>query len=154
SAMLHEAKSRPAFLNGEYRAHGWWQFFPYCVLVKTPLTLFVLLLLAAAWNIHYWRSAGSERTRRFEAMRRSLYGASPLLSRFVVHWLFSISSHLNIGNRLILRTYPPMLIFAGGAWMWVAERRKAATGNQHLSARERADASRTTAWFRSRRHPI
>ena len=45
------AQYRTAFLNGEYSFTGWPQFFPYCLLVKTPLTLFVLMGLAIAWNV-------------------------------------------------------------------------------------------------------
>ena len=34
---------------------GWWYFFPYTVLVKTPLPLFLLLILAGAGAIVGWR---------------------------------------------------------------------------------------------------
>ena len=42
------AQTRHAFLNGRYSLTGWWHFFPYTVLVKTPLPTFLLMILAAA----------------------------------------------------------------------------------------------------------
>jgi hypothetical protein len=124
------------------------------VLVKTPLTLFALLALAMAWNIHNWRLSGSERAQRTAAMSRSLYRSAPLLTLFVVYWLFAISSHLNIGHRHILPTYPPMLVFAGCAWMWVTERRNAQAETRRSGASDKRGASSVTTWLRSRRHPI
>jgi hypothetical protein len=37
---------------------------------------------------------------------------------FAIYWAFAIKSHINIGHRHILPTYPAMLILAGGAWSW------------------------------------
>ncbi|MBI1372772.1 MAG: hypothetical protein GC159_08430 [Phycisphaera sp.] len=40
--------ARTSYLNGEWRTTGWWYFFPYCFAVKTPVGVFLLILLAAA----------------------------------------------------------------------------------------------------------
>jgi 4-amino-4-deoxy-L-arabinose transferase-like glycosyltransferase len=101
----HYATTRPAFLNGRHSWRGWWWFFPYCLLVKTPPALFAILLLAGATG--RWRT----------------YETAPLWILFGVYWAFALTSHLNIGHRHILPTYPPMFVLAGAAGQWLADRR-------------------------------
>ena len=49
------SSERGAFLNGAYSLRGWRQFFPYTFLVKTPLSLFGVIALAAAATMARWR---------------------------------------------------------------------------------------------------
>jgi hypothetical protein len=104
---LHTADERAAFLNGEFRQRGWISFFPFCLLYKTPLEFFVVLALGVAALIFYRRPTS-----------RALYHLSPLLVLFVVYWAFSLTSHLNIGHRHLLPTYPAMMILSGAAVWW------------------------------------
>jgi hypothetical protein len=116
------AQQRPAFLNGEVRATGWPQFFPYCLLVKTPLTLFVLMALATAAIVRAWLGASDDLwPQRRARIVAGLYPAAPLLCLLVVYWGFAISSHLNIGHRHLLPTYPAMIILAGGSALWLLQ---------------------------------
>jgi len=105
---LGQAKSRRGFLNGETRDTGWWYFFPYTLLVKTPLPLFVLLAIALAGLIRKGRE--------------TWYSTIPLWVLLAVYWGFTLTSHLNIGQRHILPTYPAMFIVAGAAALWFRER--------------------------------
>lgn len=107
--VLQFAKERGAFLNGEYSVRGWPSFFPYAFLVKTTLP-FLLLLLAGGWALA--RRGGKDFLARLRPW-------TPLLALFVVYWATSITSHLNIGHRHILPTYPVLFIAAGafGAWL-------------------------------------
>lgn len=110
--VLQFAKQRGAFLNGEYSIYGWPTFFPYTFLVKTTLP-FLLLLGVGAWaTLRGWVRDGAR------AAWPRLRPWTPLLALFVVYWLTSITSHLNIGHRHILPTYPVLFIAAGmfGAW--------------------------------------
>jgi hypothetical protein len=146
------AQQRCAFLNGRYSLVGWPQFFPYCLLVKTSLTLFVLMSFSAAWVISSWFRAGQNWRARADAMLGSLYRTAPLWTLFVVYWAFAIPSHLNIGHRHILPTYPVMLIFAGGSWLWLASK-----SNTSISERDgphEGVARRSTRWLITRRWPI
>ncbi|HEX4130069.1 MAG TPA: glycosyltransferase family 39 protein [Pirellulales bacterium] len=122
-AFVHKnAQARSAFLNGEYSVNGWPQFFPYCLLVKTPLTLFVLIGLAFAAVATSWRLQNQPPEKRDSWAWRAaagLYHAAPLWTLFIVYWAAAVSSHLNIGHRHILPTYPPMFILAGAAAMWL-----------------------------------
>ncbi len=103
------AQVRNAFFNGEYGMSGWATFFPYCFLVKTPLTFFALLGMAIAT---LFRAARSDR-------RDILYRTAPLIVLFLVYWGMAITSKLNIGHRHILVTYMPLFILAGGSTRWL-----------------------------------
>jgi len=94
------AQKRGAFLNGHYALFGWRTFFPYTVLVKTPLSFFALLglaLAAARWN------------------RRAFSSVWPLWVLLAVYGGALISSKINIGHRHFLTVYPPLFILAGCA---------------------------------------
>lgn len=117
------ARQRGAFLNGEYSIYGWASFFPFTFLAKT--TVPVLLLIAtglAAW-IQRLVAAGAAWRER---VRAQLWPLAPLLVLFVVYWLVSIGSHLNIGHRHILPTYPVVFILLGAFGSWLNRRRPAA----------------------------
>jgi hypothetical protein len=108
------ARARNAFFNGAFSTDGWLGFFPYCLAVKTPLAFFGLLALAGIATAARWRSgqvAGSWTVQ----LRSSLYRAAPLWILLLVYWAFALSSHLNIGQRHLLPTYPAMFILAGAA---------------------------------------
>lgn len=103
------------FLDGRYSVNGWWFFFPYCWLVKTPLAMFALLSLsvAAAWR--YIHDASHTRRR----IRRASYRLTPLLVFLAVYWTAAVASSLNLGERHLLPTYPALFILAGGAGCWL-----------------------------------
>jgi hypothetical protein len=115
-------ESRQSFFNGKFGLHGWLGFFPYCLAVKTPLEVFAILLLAAAggWYFHgkAIQFANGQSVETFPT--EGLYSLCPLLVLLCVYWIASLSSHLNIGQRHLLPTYPPMFILAGAAAIWFA----------------------------------
>jgi hypothetical protein len=113
-------ETRRAFLNGEFRVHGWIGFFPYCLAVKTPPEVFLILMLAAAgaWFRH-GKVRGYDKFSTAPEFVRGMYSLSPLLVLLSVYWIASLCSHLNIGQRHLLPTYPPMFILAGAAAVWL-----------------------------------
>ena len=113
--VLKHAEARGAFLDGDYSIFGWVSFFPKAFLYKTPLSL--LAGLAASAVLLGVRLRQASRSQ-FAA---HLYRVTPLLVLFGVYWLFSLTSHLNIGHRHILPTYPVLYIFCG-ALGWAAVR--------------------------------
>jgi hypothetical protein len=107
--VVQFAKQRGAFLNGDYSVTGWPQFFPYAFLVKTTLPFLLLLAVGIFAGVRAgWKNISAQ-----------LRSWTPLLALFGVYWLTSITSHLNIGHRHILPTYPVLFIAAGafGAWL-------------------------------------
>ncbi len=120
------SETRVAFLNGEFSLEGFRSFFPYALLVKTPLPTLILLILAAL-------AAGISWSRRSDATRldpkairrraaRGLYRTAPLLIFLAVYWAIAIRSNLNIGHRHILPTYPVMFILCGAGVYWLRNR--------------------------------
>jgi 4-amino-4-deoxy-L-arabinose transferase-like glycosyltransferase len=116
---LHTAEERSAFLNGEFRQRGWIGFFPYCLVTKTPLELFVVLALAVAALVYYRGRVGTNEENSDDQSCGTFYHLAPLLVLFGVYWVFALTSHLNIGHRHLLPTYPPMMIVAGAAAWWL-----------------------------------
>src|SRR5438094_241796 len=114
--MRKYAATRAAFLNGRHSWVGWPSFFPYSLVVKTPLWLLGLVLAGAAGAI-LCRPGGA--AREPARVRRNLYRTAPLWVLLGVYWASAIASHLNIGHRHLLPTYPAMLVLAGGLAVWL-----------------------------------
>ncbi len=105
--VLAGEAARPSFFAGEHSLHGWWQFFPTLVLLKTPLAFLASLVAAAAVALATLRRATPE-ARRVWAVR-----AAPLVVSAAVVWGIALRSHLNIGDRHILAIYPVLFVAAG-----------------------------------------
>jgi len=92
----HSRLGHPAYLLGEYSVLGWWYYFPVAILVKTPVGLLILALAGL------WLAARRWREPRFY-----------LLLAFTAGILVpAITSHVNIGLRLILPIYIAFCIAA------------------------------------------
>lgn len=122
--VLRHAEARAAFLDGDYGIFGWVEFFPKAFLYKTPPAL--LAGVAASLGLIF----GRFRSSRGWPPGAPLYRVTPLVVLFVVYWFFSVTSHLNIGHRHILPTYPVLYIFTGAlGWALVrAWKHKRSTG--------------------------
>jgi hypothetical protein len=108
------SQMRGAFLNGEYSISGWPSFFIWTFALKTTLPF----IAASAWSI--WLAV-RERTKLRCTLGGRLEGflpLTPLLSLFAVYWIFSIQSHLNIGERHLLPVYPVLFILTGALGKW------------------------------------
>jgi len=99
--VVQTSQARGAFLNGEYSLTGWPSFFPWAFGLKTTLPF----LLAAA--------AATVLLVRRKAATPPVLALTPLLALFVIYWAVSITSHLNIGVRHLLPTYPVLFILTG-----------------------------------------
>ncbi len=113
--VLQHAQARGAFLDGDYSIFGWVEFFPKTFLYKTPLSLLTALVASAALMMLRFREIARAQ------IARHFYRVTPLLALFAIYWLFSLTSHLNIGHRHILPIYPVLYIFCG-ALGWAVTR--------------------------------
>jgi hypothetical protein len=91
---------RPAFLLGQYSNTGFWSYFFYAFLLKTPLPALVLILTALVLSL-----------RRFAERR---WPVIFLLGPAGLYFLVATVSHLNIGLRHLLPIYPFLYVLAGG----------------------------------------
>jgi hypothetical protein len=98
---------RQSFFCGDYSIDGWWSYFPFTFLVKTPLPtlagLFLLPLLAVRWMQK--SSVGSG--------KRGWYPLTPLFILLAVYWVASVTTTLNIGHRHMLPIYPVIFVLLG-----------------------------------------
>lgn len=88
------AYGRESFLLGQNSMHGWLLYFPVAFLVKTPLSILILLFAALLWQIYRLSHL------KFHVSRFTFY-LFPLL-----YALASLGSSLNIGYRHLLPVLP------------------------------------------------
>jgi hypothetical protein len=119
--VLQFARERAAFLNGQYSNTGWVSFFPFAFLVKTTLPFLIVCAVGAILAVT--RSGRAWRGGSLSAWRARLWPLTPLAALFVVYWATSLASHLNLGHRHLLPTYPVLFIAAGWFGRWLDLRR-------------------------------
>jgi 4-amino-4-deoxy-L-arabinose transferase-like glycosyltransferase len=136
---LHKSQERSAFFNGERGRDGWITFFPYAFAVKTPLPSLFIVIMALFLAIAKTRQQAS--AAAWHEVGCFAYKTAPLWVLFTVYWLFAITSHLNIGHRHLLPTYPPLFVLLG--WLGARPGSPRAEGevNLHRRALERASTA-------------
>jgi tetratricopeptide (TPR) repeat protein len=101
---------RNAFAIGRYSIDGWWWYFPLCFAIKNTLPSLVLSL----WGV----GLASRRVVHSIVGRVPLaptaYASLAPLGMLVVLWPTFLTSHLNIGERHMLPSYPALMVLAGG----------------------------------------
>ncbi len=110
------SRYRPAYLMGELRTQGWWEFFPLAFLLKTPLSALCLGLaglVGLIWGLTQGIRKGSAHSSRWA------YKAAPLILFFALYWCIALTMNLNIGHRHILPTYPVFYILASASILWL-----------------------------------
>ncbi|HTS17362.1 MAG TPA: glycosyltransferase family 39 protein [Verrucomicrobiae bacterium] len=93
------AQGRGAFLMGMYRSDGWWWYFPFAFVVKSPVSLLAIFVSGAVVAAMRWR--------------RWLDDTVYLLVPVAAYLGVAMTSKLNIGERHILPIHPFVLVFAG-----------------------------------------
>lgn len=96
-----KAQKRSGFLAGDYSLKGWWYFFPFAFLIKTPISLVLLFLAGVGLCAVHWR--------RF--LDHNVYTVLPLAAFLGA----AMMMRLNIGVRHILPIQPFVLLLAGNA---------------------------------------
>jgi len=114
---------RNAFAIGQYSSDGWWWYFPLCLAIKNTLPSLALSL----WGIGTICRGILRSIGRRVPLDPATYDSLAPLGILVVLWPTFLTSHLNIGERHLLPSYPPLMVLAGGAlatassaWAWRA----------------------------------
>jgi hypothetical protein len=96
--MLQSAQwhYRPSFLLGEYGTSGWWYYFPFAVLVKTPVSELCIMLFALILFLCGFKSI---------AWKKNSWTIACLLVPASAYMLLAMSNTLQIGLRHILPVY-------------------------------------------------
>jgi len=106
SVARHSHDGHPTYLLGQTSMKGWWYYFPVAFAVKTPTSVLLLLLAALPILIRWLRR--EDLLRRLRQVRFEWY---VLAVPMTAYFLFSVSSHINIGLRHILPVYPFLFTF-------------------------------------------
>ena len=100
-ALIHQrTRDRAAYALGRFSRDGWWWYFPFALLVKTPV---------AALCLYVWGLGALFRRGRREVAR-----VCHLVVPMAVYWAAAVSTPLNIGVRHLLPVLPMMMVLAGG----------------------------------------
>ncbi|HXN06001.1 MAG TPA: hypothetical protein VN944_02930, partial [Nitrospiria bacterium] len=120
SYILQASEIRSAFLCGRSSVEGWWWFFPFAFLIKTPVASLVLFLFSfVALILWRWFPYGWVAPKSEDPRCPSFYALSPLLILGGVYGLACLTSHLNIGLRHMMPIYPVLFVLAGAKVFWM-----------------------------------
>jgi 4-amino-4-deoxy-L-arabinose transferase-like glycosyltransferase len=97
-----KAQKRSGFLAGSYRTEGWWWFFPFAFLIKTPISVIVLFAAGLILALNRWKRFVDDDTV-YILLPPGAFLAAAILAK------------LNIGLRHILPAYPFALLLGGYA---------------------------------------
>ncbi|MEA2012953.1 MAG: glycosyltransferase family 39 protein [Verrucomicrobiota bacterium] len=111
--VIKHSKERDSFLNGNLSRTGKWYFFPYCALVKTPISMMFLVFLAGIVYLITCRNKKMFFLFLCKKLSRSNSLIIPLAVLVFVFLFFSLTSNLNIGFRHIFVCYPVLFVFLG-----------------------------------------
>jgi len=95
----HVAEGHTAFLAGQVSQHGWWWYFPFAFIIKTPLPTLFLLACALISRARRWRSWVNDVW---------------LLAIPAAYLLGAMFSTIDIGYRHLLPVLPCIFIFISG----------------------------------------
>jgi len=112
SYVAARSSHRYAFAIGEHSVFGWWWFFPLCLAIKNTLPALAL----CGWGLVRQVAAIAADLRGRLPLRGETWGCVPLVIMLAVLWPIFLTSHLNIGERHLLPSYPPLMILAGSVW--------------------------------------
>ncbi len=105
--VMRHSEARPTFLLGELSDHGFPHYFLVTFLLKTPVPLLLLTLLAL-----------------FRAPRLDRRAAAFLWLPVLVYVVVTSTRGLQIGHRHLLPLYPFLFVAAGEALAWLSSRRR------------------------------
>ncbi len=115
--LQRSAKGNSLFFLGKIYENGSRLYFPFVYLVKEPLALHLLTILAVAAALYgaffCVRRPVVQRERRLERLRELLqahFTEFALLAVIAIYWWAAIRSNLNIGVRHVLPSFPFIFI--------------------------------------------
>jgi len=113
---LHYSRLRSSFFNGRIGLFGWVSFFPYTFLVKTPLPLFGVIVIAGlAAASRLWSRRSATGPPPGGGAMASIYPVLPLLLLLLAYGCAFLIVHVDIGHRHIMPLYPPLFVLCGAA---------------------------------------
>jgi 4-amino-4-deoxy-L-arabinose transferase-like glycosyltransferase len=103
------------YVLGKYSRNGWWWYFPFAFIVKTPLVVMLVLGISAVlgvMGIRHSPSAESSDSERMWYVNERQEELFCLIVPVVVFMGMYITSTINIGHRYLLPIYPFLYVLA------------------------------------------
>jgi hypothetical protein len=120
SYILQSYDTWSAFLCGRCSVEGWWWFFPFAFLIKTPVASVILFFSSfLVLALGKWFPTGWLAPKSADLRFPVLYDLSPLLILAGVYGLACLTTHLDIGLRYLLPIYPVFFVLAGANAFWL-----------------------------------
>jgi len=112
--LIHAGGGHSSYLLGHTSGTGWWYYFPVAIFFKTPISVFILLILSIIFF------------RKIKA--KNIFDEYLLIIPPVVFLLFAMASKADLGIRHILPIFPFIFIFIAKTinlvdfkkWGWTA----------------------------------
>lgn len=113
AVVSHATGGHGSFLLGEQRDTGWWWYFPFTMLAKTPIPTMVAWIGALMIGWFGWcrrRQSGQTHLglRRTLDTRWIVFVGVPLIFMAI-----AMAGKLNLGWRHVMPIYPPLIVLAG-----------------------------------------
>lgn len=103
STISHNYVGHAAFFLGEFSYRGWWDYFPVAMALKTPIITLLLIVIGLWFGL-----------RRMIRVRRIPYNDILIALAPAMYFIWSLTSHINIGLRHIFPVYPFLFMALGG----------------------------------------
>jgi hypothetical protein len=109
--LQRAAGGNTTYFLGEVSAAGWWYYFPIVYVLKEPIPILIMILIALVaglsrllWVLRQWILRKD--IPNLAPMARAYFPHLSLLLFVIVYWISSVTSPLNIGVRHIFPTVP------------------------------------------------
>jgi hypothetical protein len=131
-ALARTSGGTPTYFLGDVSRSGWWYYFPVVYLIKEPLALHLLSLIAFLFlgsRVYVALRLKNPKTHLVDVLRPHLVEAA-MIGFVILYWIVSIHSRLNIGIRHILPTFPFLYAliskYMSGLWDYLNEKKRVA----------------------------
>ena len=109
------AGGNTTYFLGEISRTAWPHYFPFVFLIKVPLSLLLLSIIALIYSLSQIKKTFRYKIfRKIEKLLKKYFTEFALLLFFAIYWYTSVTSNLNIGIRHILPTFPVIYILVSG----------------------------------------
>jgi len=121
--MQRSAGGNTTYFLEQVSGAGWKTYFPIVYSIKEPLSFHILTIIAAlygAWRIRdpFWKNT----LQRMKKWLQNHFTEFAMLCLIGIYWVSSITSHLNIGVRHLLPTFPFVILLVSDAtFSWLKQ---------------------------------
>ena len=116
-AMVFERASggHTMYFLGEVSNVGWKNYFPFVYIVKEPLAMHLLTIIALFFAVLALKPSFPQPWLKFKNWAQKYIAQLALFLFFLIYWAFTLKSNLNLGVRHLLPILPIVYILVSGA---------------------------------------